>query len=159
MSAQVRAREQGLSLIELLLALAISALVMAPLLPMLQTASGAARIAGDRVALEREADFALERIAARIRVTQSAPRLLEKNSSEWLKPAVYTLGDGRLVEELGGKSHILAESVKDFSLDARSVDSMHPLVIVSLSLERRDAAGAITAATTASATVRMGSAL
>ena len=63
----LRIRTGGLSLTELLLGLAIGALVLAPLAPILQSAGASARVAEDQVALEREADFALERIAARIR--------------------------------------------------------------------------------------------
>ena len=159
-----RIRNQGLSLTELLLGLAIGALVLAPLAPMLQSAGASARIAEDQVALEREADFALERIAARIRSTAATAGLTDKPSSEWFKPAVvYSVNaDGMLVEQQGKDSYVLAESVRDFSLAATVPEAGQPLIKVSLSLGRNNGANSDTsgsASTTATATVRLGSAL
>ena len=154
MSRRRCTRQHGISLVELLLGLAITALIMGPLVPMLQTASAAARMSGDRVTLEREAEFALERIAARIRVTAPSKALIDKPSDEWLKPAVYSVSNGVLVERQGSETHILAESVTAFSLTATAADSPQPLVTVSLSLGLPNGG----ASTSASATVRMGSA-
>ena len=154
MSAHRCTRQHGISLVELLLGLAITALIMGPLVPMMQTASAAARISGDRVALERDADFALERIAARIRITAASKAELDKPNSEWLTPAVYSVSGGVLVEQQGSAIYTLAESVTAFSLTASATDSQHPLVTVSLSLGLPDGS----ASTSASATVRMGSA-
>jgi len=153
-----RLRAAGLSLTELLLGLAIGALVLAPLAPMLQSAGASARVAEEQVALEREADFALERIAARIRSTAATAGLTDKPSSEWFKPAVvYSVtADGMLVEQQGKDSYVLAESVRDFSLAATVPEAGQPLIKVSLSLARNS--GTATTAT-ATATVRLGSAL
>lgn len=152
-----RIRNQGLSLAELLLGLAIGALVLAPLAPILQSAGASARVAEDQVALEREADFALERIAARIRNTAVPPDLADKPARDWLKPAVYSVtADGVLVEQQGKDSYVLAESVSDFSLGATVPESGQPLVKVSLSLTRNS--GTVATAT-ATASVRLGSAL
>jgi Tfp pilus assembly protein FimT len=150
MSRPAHLWQAGISLIELLLGLAITALVMAPLTPMLQTAFAATRIAGNQVALEREADFALERIAARIRATVPTKALIDKPSDEWLKPAVYSLSNGTLIERQGTQTYILAESVSAFSLSASAVNSDQPLVTVSLTLDQNNAS------TTAQASVRMG---
>lgn len=144
------AREHGLTLAELLLGLAITALVMAPLVPMLRTASSAANVAQNRTALQREADFALARIAARIRATAPAPNLTDKPSSDWLKPAVYSVSNGALVEQQGLERYVLAESVTAFELSAPGADSAQQLLKVSLSLAR-DGGSA-----TAAAVVRMG---
>ena len=152
MSRRPSIREAGISLVELLLGLAITALVMAPLVPMLQTASAAMRIAGDRIGPEREADFALERIAARIRATKPSPQLLGKDSKEWLKPAEYMVTGSTLVEKQGNDSHILAESIKKISFATSSIDAAQPAIVVVL--ERDDATS-----TTVTAIVRMGSAL
>lgn len=150
MNARAHGREQGLSLIELLLGLAITALVMAPLVPMLQTTAAAARITGEQASIESEASFAIERIAARIRATPPSSQLATKASSEWLKPAVYVLDKGVLVEQLNGVSYVLAESVTDFALSAPAADGASPLIGVSLSLAKGDAT------TSASTTIRMG---
>jgi len=147
-------RAQGLTLAELLLGLAIGALVLAPLAPMLQSAGAAAQVAGDRTALEREADFALERIADRIRNTAAAPGLTDKPSKDWFKPAVFSTANGMLIEQQGAEIYVLAESVSDFDLSASNPESGQPLVKVSLSLARENGAS-----TTAVTTVRMGSAL
>ncbi|MFC5510747.1 prepilin-type N-terminal cleavage/methylation domain-containing protein [Massilia jejuensis] len=145
---------RGLSLVELLLGLAIGALVMAPLVAMLRSASAAAPVAGARIALERDADFALERIAARIRLTAPSTALIDKPSEEWLKPAVYSVSAGVLVEQIGKKTSPLAEGVTAFGMTVAAADSEQPLVTVSLSLGLPDGGPN----TTASATVRMGSA-
>lgn len=150
----IRLRHRGLSLAELLVGLAIGALVLAPLPSLLQSAGASARVAADQVALEREADFALERIAARIRDTAPAAGLTDKPSSEWFKPAVYSVTDGVLVEQQGTERYVLAESVSGFSLSASSSEAGQPLIKVSLGLAREGGAS-----TTAVTTVRLGSAL
>jgi len=150
---RLHAYARGLSLAELLLGLAIGALLLAPLPAMLQGAGAAARAADNQVALEREADFALERIAARIRDTAVSPGLTDKPGSEWLKPAVYSVADGVLVEQQGMDRYVLAESVSGFALSASSSEGGQPLVKVSLDLARGSAS------TSAVTTVRLGSAL
>ena len=154
MSKPALLRAHGLSLVELLLGLAITALVMAPLVPMLSTASNAARIADDQVALERDADFALARIVARIRATAPSPDMENKPSSEWLKPgAVFSVNAaGALVEQQGKEIYLLTdpESITDFSLSLSVAEAAQPTITVNLGM-RRGAAN-----TTAVATVRMG---
>ena len=155
MSKPALLRAHGLSLIELLLGLAIAALIMAPLVPMLSTASSAARIADDQVALERDADFALARIVARIRATAPATDLQNKPSSEWLKPeAVFSVNGGALLEQQGKNTYALTDpgSVTDFSLGLPVTEASQPAIRVSLSMQRGSAT------TTAVATVRMGTA-
>lgn len=142
-------RQQGLTLIELLLGLAITALVLAPLVPMFATASNATRIVGDQAALEQEASFALARISARIRAT-TPPIAMPANQADWLKPAVYVLANGTLVEQQGTASYLLAESVTAFSLSAPVNSGGQQLIQASLSLARGDASAS------ASVTVRMG---
>lgn len=152
MSLRLPARAQGLSLVELLIGLAITALVLAPLAPMLQTASAAANVAQEQASLQRDADFALERIATRIRATPPSITLAGKPSSEWLKPAVYVLNNGTLIEQQGKDSYVLAESVTAFELSAPVNDGPQPLIKVSLSLARGGGG------TSATALVRMGTA-
>jgi len=153
MNGPVAARQHGLSLVELLLGLAITALVMAPLVPMLATASTAARIADEQLTLERDADFALERIAARIRATAPAADLRDKPVNDWLKPAIYSVNAaGALVEQQGTDIYVLTEpgAVTDFSLSAPVTEASVPSIRISLTMKR----GA--ASTTSVATVRMG---
>lgn len=149
MSPRSALRQHGLSLVELLLGLAITALVLAPLVPMLETASAAARIGGEQAALEREADFAIERISDRIRATAPSTQL-PADRTDWLKPAVYVRDGSTLFEQQKGVNYTLAESVTAFSLDAPASIGGAPVIQVSLTLAR----GGFN--TTASATVRMG---
>lgn len=150
MKRAVHRCQHGMTLIELLLGLAITALVLAPLAPMFATAADAARITGDRVALEQEASFALARISARIRATAPSTQL-PATQADWLKPSVYVLNTGgTLVEQLGGVNYTLADSVTAFTLSAPPSTGGQALIQVSLTLARGGAT------TTASATVRMG---
>ncbi|UVW28730.1 prepilin-type N-terminal cleavage/methylation domain-containing protein [Massilia sp. H6] len=145
---------QGLSLIELLLGLAVVALVMAPLLPMLETAHASARISAERRDLERDAQFALARISARVRAATPSPTLASQLQGDWFDPYSYLVVNGKLVEREDDKEssdRILAESVTDFRLNAPAVDAGAPMVEISLTLARGDAA------TTVNAAVRMGS--
>ena len=147
-----RLRQSGLTLVELLLGLAITAIVMAPLVPMLQTAAAAASATGNQAALEQEANFALERIAARIRATAPTAAVKDKPYAEWLKPAVYTWNGSTLTEKFDTKTSILAESVTGFEMTVAGAERDEPLVTVSLSLAND------TASTSATAVVRMGTA-
>jgi prepilin-type N-terminal cleavage/methylation domain-containing protein len=148
----LRTRQSGLTLVELLLGLAITAIVMAPLVPMLQTAAAAASATGNQAALEQEANFALERIAARIRATAPTAAVKDKPYAEWLKPAVYTWSGSTLTEKLDTKTSILAESVTGFAMTVDGAASDEPLITVSLSLAND------TGSTSATIVVRMGTA-
>jgi hypothetical protein len=144
-------RQGGVSLLELLLGLAITALVLTPLVPMLQTAADTARIGGGQAALEREADFAVERISDRIRATTPSTQL-SANPNDWLKPAVYVwnVDTKTLYEQQAGINYTLAEYVTNFALAAPVSTGGPPAIQVSLTLKR----DVFTA--TAGATVRMG---
>ena len=149
MKRSVRGQQHGVSLVELLLGLAITALVLGPLVPMLQNAATAARIGGEQAALEQEADFAIERISDRIRATPPSTQL-PSNRDDWLKPAVYFLSAGILYEQQKGINYPLAGSVTGFNLAAPASISGRPVIQVSLTLERNGFNAS------ASATVRMG---
>jgi hypothetical protein len=139
-----RLREHGLSLVELLLGLAITALVLAPLVPMLTTASSAARIGSNQLTVEREANFALERIAARIGASTAAAQLTG-SSCGGAKSAAYDVIDGALIETSGKDKYVLAESVTCITLTALTSSSERPLIQVSLNLARDSASTATTA--------------
>ena len=150
MSRRPAIRARGLSLVELLLGLAIGALLLAPMLPMLQTSGTAARVTDDQTAIERDADFALERIAARIRAT-SASASLTGSSSSWFAPVSYVVSNGSLVERQANMPDlVLADSVTDFQLNAPTVYSGRQVIQVSLTLARGNAG------TSANQTVRVG---
>ncbi|HEX9174015.1 MAG TPA: prepilin-type N-terminal cleavage/methylation domain-containing protein [Telluria sp.] len=162
--------QRGLSLVELLAGLAIAAAVMAPLVQMQSTAASAAVIVRTQLEAEREADFALERIVARVRST--APAALAANASEassgnWFGSVTFLRVGEQLLERSGGVDQVLAESVTDFRIVALASVGAQPLVQVSLTLaharsasnEQALALAAAGASTTAQATVRMGSAL
>lgn len=116
---------------------------------MFATASNAARVTADKAALEQDASFALARIGARIRATAPSTQL-PTNKDDWLKPSVYVFANGVLIEQLGGVSYTLAESVTAFTLSAPESTGGQALIQVSLSLARGGAT------TSASTTVRMG---
>lgn len=153
MNGKPAIRTQGLSLVELLLGLAIGALVLMPLLPMLQTADAASTVTADQLALERDADFALERIAARIRATAPSTTLAPNASATWLAPVSYVVSDGSLVERQNNTPDlVLADAVTNFQMAAPTIEAGRPVIQVSLALARGDAS------ITANTTVRMGGA-
>jgi len=158
MKRPLRTREDGLTLVELLLGLAIAALVLAPLVPMLATASAAARIGGDQLAVEREADFALERIAARIRATSVAAQLTGSTCGA-SKSAAYEVKDVngvRTLFETQGNKSVLAEYVTCLTLATVASSNEQPLIQVSLSLSRDRDGVRDNASTTATAVVPLG---
>ncbi len=150
-----RAFERGLSLIELLVALAITAALMLPLVQMQATAASSTAIIRTQLDVEREADFALERIAARVRSTPPAllaPNATDSTSGVWFGGVTFLRVGEQLIERSNGVDSVLADSVSDFRIVAPAGNGT-PLVRVSLTLAPAGAA------TTAMATVRMGSGL
>ena len=128
--------QRGLSLVELLLALAISALVMVPLLNLLNTTAAASAQVKPRYELEHEAAFALQRIVAQVR--------------RGVPVASFTLEGDKLVEKHGALVTTLAGSVTAFTQAVTVPATSQQLVHVSLTLAR----GGATAS--AGATIRAG---
>jgi len=152
MSASFRLRQRGLSLVELLLGLAITALVLAPLVPMLRTASAAAAIGADQTAIEREADFALGRIATRIRATAAdkvTPLIGSSCDTDETTPVQYKVAE-KVLKDTEGTGYVLAESVDCITLASTVSSTGQTFVTVSLALARGDAS------TTATAVVPLG---
>lgn len=148
-------RQRGLSLLEMLLSLAVAAIVLVPLRGLLRTNAAASGVAADRVTIEREADFALERIAARVRATPAAllaPNADSSTSGGWFGAWVFQLSAGKLTETNGSSVRVLAENVTAFSITAPTVLAGQQRVEASLTLARGDAS------TTHYATARMGGA-
>lgn len=143
-------RQAGLTLIELLLAIAIMALVLASLTDMLQSASRASTLAGDALDLQREADFALARVSNRIAVTPAPASskwtgLDQKTNAENLfvtrfdTVEIFVDGASRLIEAQGPERRVLADSVQSLAITATRGSGGAPLVQVALSLARGDA--------------------
>jgi prepilin-type N-terminal cleavage/methylation domain-containing protein len=148
--------QHGLSLVELLIALAITASVMFPLVQMQATAASGAAIVRSQLEVQREADFALERIAARVRMTppaELAPNGTTDTSGNWFGTVTFLRAGTRLLERSNGVDHELAASVTDFRITSLQSAETRPLVLVSLTVANAGKA------VTAEATVRMGSAL
>lgn len=133
-------RQGGVTLVELLMALLICGLVLAPLAGMLDSSILAGTRQAGRVALEQDLDFALERIAGAVRAT---PRKVLSpqdsqlaDSGNWFDKSRFRLAaDGRLIEARDGVDNVLAESVAAFSVSARSVGSDVTMVEARLRLE------------------------
>jgi Tfp pilus assembly protein PilW len=136
--ARIVSRQSGVSLVELLLALALTAMVMVPLLGLVRTTAAASSHVSPRFELERQADFAVQRIAAQVRGGASI--------------ANYSVNAGKLIETNGTVVSTLADSVTAFSPNMPVTAAGQQLVQVSLTLAR-DGASA-----TAVATIRAGGA-
>ena len=164
-----RARQRGLTLLELLLALALGALLMTAVLPLLNGAMAAATAPSttDQPDLDRQAAFALGRIAQAVRATApttlTTPTTLPDTlpptatpdtttSGKWFAPSTFQLSGTTLVEKRDGDTvlHVLADSVASFSIVALPVTDGRQLVQVDLTLARGDTS------TTVSSVVRMG---
>ena len=131
--------QAGLSLIELMLALAITAAVMVPLLGLMGTTAAASQQVKPRFQLEREADFAVRRMSAQVRAG--------------VPIASYSLESGKLVEKIGTATSTLADSVTAFSQGTPASAAGQQLVQISLTLTR-DGASASAAATIRTGGVR-----
>jgi Tfp pilus assembly protein PilW len=132
------AAQSGLGLVELMLALAITALVMVPLLELLRTTAAASSHVTPRFALQREAAFAVQRIAAQVRAGV---------------PITSFSRDGdRLVETNGTVASTLAGSVSAFSKSEPVAAAGQQLVLVSLTLTRDGASASAGAAIRAGGT-------
>jgi Tfp pilus assembly protein FimT len=141
-----RRRLRGLSLAELLVALALAALLLAPLAALVSNMARAAALAADRAALLRDAELALERIGAVVRAS-TASTLKQgadtTSSGSWF-PVTFKLQNGQLVQT--NPNGVLADGVVRFSITAPEVATGRQLVQVSLTLARGDAT--VSAATT-----------
>jgi len=147
--------QQGLTLAELLLALAITAILMAPLAAMFQSAANSGIMAEAALDLNSDVRFALDRIARRAAaVTATGPKFAPANVDAWLAPLSYKVDANRnLVESdatpKAARSSIIASNVTAFQLSAPTVTNQ-PLLKIDLTLEAQG--GSVTA----SRTVRLG---
>lgn len=146
--------QRGTTLLELLIGLAISAMIMTSLISMMATTSVAGVTYSNQVNLQDQAQFAIQRIALRIRNTPAKKLLAKANdasSGVWLSPATYDLRAGSvsgtlaLTETIGAVVRILAEPVTEFSMTSQpvltdlAIPSAQSLITVSLRLKNGDA--------------------
>ena len=154
----------GYTLLELVIGLAIAALVMLPLSEMLRAGADSARFV--RAGLDQNADarFAMGRI-----VTQATGASRPKdanlgNPAAWLTPLQYTLTNGALVETApDGKtvrSAVLATGVRAFDLRVPDVGAGRHVLRIDLVLDRPDcdASGGQDCSIAYARTVRLGAA-
>jgi prepilin-type N-terminal cleavage/methylation domain-containing protein len=138
MTCRRKLSQRGISLIELLMALAVTALLMAPVVAMLDTSVDAGAAASNRRVIEQEVNFALERIAAQVRATSRKrldPNTLVSDSESWFAARFFKQGD-QLVEKFGGTDRVIADGVSMFSITAKAVGADNTLVEASLEQKR-----------------------
>lgn len=128
----------GLSLVELLVVLAIAAMLLAPLAELLSTAGATAAASTGQLALEHEAGFALQRIASVARAAPAVP--LDPadgggvRSGTWFDVS-FELNGNKLTEKGSGPPHVLARDVAAFDIRAPQQDGQQ-LVQASITLVR-----------------------
>lgn len=165
------ARQDGITLLELLLALAIGSLLMSALMPMLNLTIDAATdpASTDQAELDRQAAFAIERMNRVIRATKPAvlapapgatgllaiinlPPQPAGTTGSWFSPSTFQFYRGTLIEMRDGDSvaHVLAESVQSAVFTALPVTDGTQLIQVDLVLKTGNATS------TVSSVMRMG---
>lgn len=167
---------RGFTLLEMLLALASGALLLSSVLPMLNMtiASAASSATSDQADLERQAAFAVDRIARVVRATPPPvpvplppPPLIPAGTpppvpptatttGTWLAPSTFqrsgTKAPYTLVETIQGdpSPHVLADSVTEVAFTQLPLTDGRQLVQVDLTLTNGNAS------TTVSSVMRMG---
>lgn len=140
-------KPQGWTLVELLLALAIGAALMAPLAALFQVSGNSSIAAQAAIDLNADARFALERIATRAAAAAlpaTGPAGIDANVLQ----TAYTVAGGNLVES--DTRAVIAANVAAFKLSMPDNGAGQPLLKIDLTL----AAG--NSSVNASRTVRIG---
>jgi prepilin-type N-terminal cleavage/methylation domain-containing protein len=163
MTAMTTRRQRGFTLFEVLLALACSALLLSSVMPMLSMsiATATSSATSDQADLERQAAFAVERIARVVRATAPpVPALAAAGdpttTGAWLVPSAFQLAGAAppytLVETRTGDNvqHVLADSVTAVAFTELPLADGRQLVQVDLTLAKGNAS------TTVSSVMRMG---
>lgn len=154
----------GYTLLELMIGLAIAALVMLPLSEMLRAGADSARFV--RAGLDQNADarFAIGRIVTQATGASRPNDANLGNPAAWLAPLQYTLTNGALVETAPvGKTvrnAVLATGVRAFDLRVPDVGAWRPVLRIDLVLDRPDcdASGGQDCSVAYARTVRLGAA-
>lgn len=141
MRGQFGRRQGGITLVELLMALVICALVIGPLAAMLDTSVKSGMRTGDRAELQQDLRFALERISSAARETPLKPLAPQNttlsDSGPWFDESRFRVNANRqLIEVRDGIDNVVAESVSTFGLSARRVNKDATIVEATLRLER-----------------------
>lgn len=155
MNRTSRHRGYGLSLVELLMALAIGAVLMLPLAALFQDAAESGVAGRAALDLNGELRFALDRVAARVAATARPPLLLAPQQpraggqqqpasadtpavAAWIAPLTYTVSGASLVETDPGatppRSSVIAANVASFKLSAPDIGYGQGLVRIELTL-------------------------
>lgn len=167
---KLQRRERGLTLIELLIGLALTAMLLLATTSMLQVSSAAGTASKEQLDVQEQLQFAMRRMVQRIETTPStllAAKAADNSSGAWLAPALFDLRAGTdsnslaLSETIGGVTTVLAEPVTSFSITSEPVAAGRTVVKVALTVSRPKAANDATVIATASAavSVRLGAQL
>lgn len=135
-----RAAQAGFTLVELLGGLAVTAILVLPLVDLLHTGADSARTARADLALNNDMRFALDYIAAR---AAAAPKGSivggeAKAPGSWLAPFTYTRAGTDLVETDTSvkpeRTSVIASNVEWFELTAPEVVDGRPVLGIALTL-------------------------
>lgn len=155
-------RARGMTLIELLIGLALTALLLVALNSMLQVSTAAAAVAAEQLDLQEQAQFAARRIVRRIERTPGtllAPKSDNASSGDWLAPSLFDLRPGSAVgtlaisETIGSATYVLAEPATSLVITSEPTGAARPVVTVALTLAKG------TASASAVVSARLGGAL
>lgn len=137
--------QSGLTLMELLIALAIAALLVAPLAAAVLNALKAQSVAGDTIEVAQQAQFSMQRMESAVRRT--APHTLAakaaSTSADWLAPVAFCLGaNQRLIETTpadtactSNSAPVIADGVSAFSVQSFTAGSgAGPVIQIQLSV-------------------------
>ncbi len=161
-AARRTARAAGLTLIELLLGLALTALLLVAVNAMLQVSTAAGAVAARQLDLQEQAQFALRRIATAIERTPASALSAKSDdatSGDWLAPVLFDLRPGAaagtqaLCETSGGTTRVLAEPAAGFAVTSVASLEGRTVVTVALTLAKNGEAAA------AQVSARLGGAL
>ncbi|WP_036168254.1 prepilin-type N-terminal cleavage/methylation domain-containing protein [Massilia sp. 9096] len=151
MKPTVRRCDHGLSLVELLMALAISAVLLLPLAALLQDAMESGAVGRSALDLNGDLRFALDRVAARV-TTAARPAQLQPQApppqfppygdtpavAAWIAPFAYSVSGTSLVETDPGvtptRTSVIAANVASFKLSAVDTTYGQGLVRIELTL-------------------------
>lgn len=135
---------RGVTLVELLVGLAIAAIVLLPLTDMLRAGADSARFVRSGLDQNADARFAINRVAAQaasITTPKPAPGDVAEPAA-WLAPMQYTLQNGALVETVPdpkpARSSVLLTGVRSFVTTVPEIGAGATLLRIDLVLDRPD---------------------
>ncbi len=136
--------QSGLTLLEVLLATVIAAILVAPLSLVVRDAVTAQAVAGAVNGVGEQARFAMQRMTAAVRNTPAATVLGAKaadTTGDWLAPVMFCLsGSGKVVETIPADtgcagSAVIADGATGFSVQTFSAGTgAAPVIEIQLTL-------------------------